>query len=84
MRECLVLTTQVFQVSDKIDGQFATAHGLLTIVIQTEQGNTVLVKDSAQYTHIHTHTHTHTHTQYIHTQHITWHTRHIHTLTSVT
>ena len=50
---------------DKIDGQFATAHGLpVTIVI--EQGNKVLV-NSAQvhshtYTYIHTHTHTRTHT----------------------
>ena len=46
---------------DKIDGQFATAHGLpVTIVIETdEQGNTVLV-NSAQ---VHTLTHTYIHTR---------------------
>ena len=50
---------------DKIDGQFATAHGLpVTIVIETdEQGNTVLVNSAQVHTltltHMRTLTHTH-------------------------
>ena len=71
---------------DKIDGQFATAHGLpVTIVIETDkQGNKVLV-NSAQvhthtYTHIHIHTHTYTHT-YIHTHTHTYTHPHTHTHT---